>query len=136
MSEGERYEKEGVFSDAWDDLGRLRGYDEDRPLVLHMDQYKVVIYFLMKKYPGLRKSDIIPMFEERGFTLDITSVPVTFDVTECETAEPHKKENKICLKRPAKGVKVQMVCKWWRLDRCTKGNRCRFLHCELTSTKL
>ena len=131
MSEGERYEKTRDFSNLWDDLGRLHGYDEDRPLVLHMDKYKVVLYYFKKKYQELSESEIISAFEERGFTLDITSVTVTFDDTECETAAPNKKENKICLKRPAKGVKVQIVCKWWRLDRCSKGNRCRFLHCEL-----
>ena len=131
MSEGERYEMTRAFSDAWNELGRFRGYDEDRPLVIHMDQYKVVLYYFKKKYPELRESEIISMFEERGFTIDITSVLVTFDETECKTADPHKKENKICLKRPAKGVKVQMVCKWWRLDRCSKGKRCRFSHCEL-----
>ena len=128
MSEGERCEKTQAFSDLRDDLGNLHGYDESRPLVLHMYKFKVVLLYFKEKYPELTETEIVSMFKERGFTLDITSVEITFDESGGETAKP--KEKKLCLKRPAKGAKVQIVCKWWRLDRCSKGNRCRFLHCE------
>ena len=128
MSEGENCDKAQAFRKLWDQLCSLNGEDEDRPLVLTMHKLKVFLYYFKNKYPQLTESEIVSMIHERGFTLDITSVEVTFDETECETVKP--KEKKLCLKRPAKGAKVQIVCKWWRLDRCSKGNRCRFLHCE------
>ena len=128
MSEGENCDKAKALRELWDHLCRLNGEDEDRPLVLTMHKLKVFLYYFKNKYPQLTESEIVSMIHERGFTLDITSVEVTFDETECETTKP--KEKKLCLKRPAKGARVQIVCKWWRLDRCSKGNRCRFLHCE------
>ena len=128
MAEGENCDKAQAFRNLSDDLCRVNGEDEDRPLVLTMYKFKFVLFYFKNKYPELTESEIVSIIHGRGFTLDITSVNITFDEAECGTTKP--KENNLCLKRPAKGAKVQIVCKWWRLDRCSKGNRCRFLHCE------